>query len=227
MGITLKRFGLLAAFILIPAMAPAWGDETQKAPAGDDHPDFFAMHAKQGLLLVSNEDDSHFFVRIRGNKVQQGTLGEGEDAFGVVVVDDLIVQFVTAGVTQFYNGDFSKLTDEEILKKHMEWELAYLREKFNRPFKTGMNLAIKGANQRIYYYWTYDIPNPAEKGIKRNVMLTTRVKNEIVVLNGILLDLDDKEEEALMQKLVEIMNTLTVFPDPITVNRAKSYAVQD
>jgi|GEM_PF-5185477 len=214
-------------FILISAMVTAWGDEAQKVPSGNDHPDFFAMHAKHGLLLVSNEDDSPFFVRVRGNDVQQGTIGEGDDAFGVVVVDDLIVQFVTAGVTQFYNGDLSKLTDEEILKKHVEWETDYLKEKLGPSFKLGMNFDIKGLNKKIYHYWTYDMPHSAEKGIKRNVMLTTRVKNEVVVLNGIMLDLDEKQEEALMQKLVEIMNTLTAFPDPITVNQAKTYAVQD
>lgn len=58
-------------------------------------------------------------------------------------------------------------------------------------------------------------------------MLTTRVNNEIVVLEGMLLTTDEKEEEAMMQKLVEMMNTLTVFPGPITVNQAKTYAVKD
>lgn len=143
----------ILGWVLGPAAIPARADEGKKSPSGEDHPSFFAMNAKHGLILVSNEDRSYFFVRIQGNKVRQGTIGEGDDRFGVVVVDDLIVQFGTAGISQFYKGDASKLTDEDILKKHAEWEIAYDREKFNKPFQMGMNLHIKGLNKKVYYYW--------------------------------------------------------------------------
>lgn len=216
---------LALAFSLCPGNFQARADQQAKAPSGDDHPDWFEMKTKDGFLCVSNYENSPFTVRVRGKVVQRGTLGEGDNAIDVIMADNLILQFVTAGIPQFFKGDASKLTDQEILKKHMEWELAYIDKAMGEKVKRGMNLNTDIDQKKMFLFWEYDMPHPAQGGVIRNLMLTARVKNNIMILNGMLMD--PKDEKAMMAKMFQTMGTLTPAPAPITVKQAKAIALKD
>jgi hypothetical protein len=214
-----------AVLALALGLAQARGGQAGTAPSGADHPDHFTMKTANGYLFVSNYDQSPFTVRLRGKDVEQGTLGEGDSAFTVYSADGLIVQFNTAGVAQFIQGDPSKLTDEDILEKHMEWELAYIEKSLGQKVKLGMHIATRVNAKDVFYYWEYDMPHPVKGGVIRNLMLTARVKNNLMVLNGMLTD--EKDEKAMMGKLFEMAGTLTPAPAPITVDQARAEALKN
>jgi hypothetical protein len=216
---------LVLAFSLCPGNFQARADQPAQVPSGDDHPNWFTMKTRDGFLFVSNYENSPFTVRVRGKDVQQGTLGEGDNALNVIAADGLILQFVTAGIPQFFKGDASKLTDEDILRKHRDWELAYIDKSMGEHVKTGMNLATDIDGKKMYLFWEYDMPHPAKGGVIRNLMLTARVKNNLMILNGMLMDLND--EKAMMAKMFQTIGTLTPAPAPITVKQAKVIALKD
>jgi hypothetical protein len=224
-GRVLSAFALVAAITLWPGVFKVRADQPMNSPTGNEHPDFFAMKTKDGLLLVSNSDHSPFMVRVRGKSVRQGTMGEGDNQFNVMQVDGLLVQFTTAGISQFFDGDSSKLTDAEAMKKHMEWEKAYIEKSLGHSLSLKMNINVKYKGKRTYLFWEYDMPHPAKEGVKSNLMVVARVKNSIMVLNGMLVDPGD--EKALMGKLFETAYTLVEAPQPITINQARGIALKD
>jgi hypothetical protein len=168
----------------------------------------FSIKTADGYLHVYNGKDASFTIEIRGKDIKPQQVA-GNPAFAV---DGALVQLLVVKREHFDPG--KKAVGTDIMTKHREWELDYLKEVFDSvPKATSKSVKLAGRDHLI---WGFTRPKHAIE-FDRDHFITTVVGDDIVGLSspvtiGHNIDVYEK-------RFAEIMTSMRISKEPFDVQK--------
>jgi hypothetical protein len=159
-----------------------------------------AIKTEDGYLVVWNQPDIHFTLRLKGKDVRPMNSPGGSAAFNM---SGVVFQIQSVAVSEFArNAKKQILTDQAILIAHRDWESQYLEH------TVGTKLNVTTLPQQLSsgspaLLWKFDMPKT--KGTEQ-MYLTTVSGNNVVILNAFVAE---KTSESAVQKL--LLDTISTF----------------
>jgi hypothetical protein len=202
-GIPMQYQRMMAAVLILLAVSLGVlaldGDEGTSLLKTDD-----------GLLVVHNSEWSHFTMEIKAKSFR---VARTEPNF-FLEVDGCLIQVVTTKTSPFIQGAVgSKLTDREILERHRDWESEHINSLLGEKLKVRSEFVVLSSGKEALH-WEQALP-PGKSQAKENLYLTAVVGQEVVLINGVVINADEKA--AIRSKLAEILSTLKPSTQPISI----------
>jgi len=196
--------GLLMIIVNISS-ASFMGEEEDEYPIG-------VYITKEGTTVYSNAGGDFFTFKIGGQKAT----GFKKNNNFFLNVEGKGVQVNVVALSEFLSSEeIKKDTNElDIIKKHSQFELNYIQDMMK------MQLDVKSEhkrckNGRLILVWSFDMPKMPEakdNTVKRQLLVTTVVRNHVLVLDGIIVNENDYDE--FYSLLENCMNTVELHKTP-------------
>jgi len=154
--------------------------EWQK-PGGTLKPgmEMYALKDSDGLIIVWNHSKPYFKLKVLGGQTK-GTV-EGINAY--FSIDGVFMQVLSLETGQFA-ASTRGMSDEQILKAHMDWEFDYLKHLIGSgaSLKSWPNKLPDGTS---VLYWEA-IPEKVEKGKPyKHIMVTRHFKDAVICVTSV------------------------------------------
>ena len=205
---------------LIPFIFLLVLSSSQQALTARNNPLLVGIKTYDGILLVWNEKGNYFTVEFKGESLKGKQAKEG----GLhIAVDDKLVQIQSALIKNYLPAGPGTLTDNTILLKHMQWESGYI-QKFFKEQKIKVKIqGLQNIRGRSYYSWEYKFPasfykdraTPLNQRVRKQLFLTTRNRDHIIILNGTVAAGNDEYE--VRQYMIDTMRTLETSAKPYDI----------
>ncbi|MGH9930710.1 MAG: hypothetical protein ACREA9_15990 [Pyrinomonadaceae bacterium] len=168
-----------------------------------------AIKLDEGVLLVWNAGELHFFLTIKGKEIKP--VNDPDHLF--FTVDGKALQIQVAAIKDFApDAKEKKLDARAILAAHRDWESKYIEDLIHSKL-TVRTFNAKLSNGSDALMWQFDMPEGMNAEAQKQLYLTLVTKDYVLMLNSeataTLPDADGRKF------LLDTIATLKVSPTPI------------
>ncbi|MEM9820279.1 MAG: hypothetical protein AAF985_04380 [Bacteroidota bacterium] len=180
-----------------------------------------SVQGDDGFFQVFNERNSFFSVAINGDEI----IPKWSTKDIIYIVDGQYLEMFNTATSRFYE-EKQRLSDEAILRKYLDYEIAYINEKTASQIKVSSEVGQTSSGQ-TYIYWHFPSPNDknqplSTRKVTKEHYISILCNKQVLSLYSLQTEQDrPQSNQQLLQSIVDKVHQSTERIDLNTIAQAK------